>query len=244
MAKKGGKGLDGELLKQLDFDLALKRVLEDRKSDFIYAPHIWLVLHKCKEELKSELISALKSGKFFFGRPITIEVPKAGYVSVKGSKRHGPSYTRPGSILPPLDRVMYQLMADAAAPIADQVLDTSRTFGYILDRKKPERMFLPSGASYKQFRSALEKHSANKTHKYILKVDIANCFSSINQHILVNELEGYGYESGYKKTLIPFNPVRQHLVSRQSAEALRICLDGDGDRPPRMARICTNRAEG
>src|SRR5262252_7991499 len=97
-------GLDTAALRKIDWVLALERVLHDLRSDFIYAPHLNFIYSKAGEELIALLDRDLKSGTFSPGVPITIEVPKSFRIRiVVPSKRLGPNFTRPGSILLPRD---------------------------------------------------------------------------------------------------------------------------------------------
>jgi len=117
-------GLDPALIKKIDWSLALKRIRQDLRSDFIYAPHLSFLYQKAGDELIANLKSELSSGTFSPGIPITIEVPKPFRIRVAvPSKRLGPNYTRPGSILLPRDRLFYQALADQAAPIIQAKTD-------------------------------------------------------------------------------------------------------------------------
>ena len=44
-------GLDHEWLSKIDWDLALKRIAQDLRSDFIYAPHLAFIYAKAGSEL-------------------------------------------------------------------------------------------------------------------------------------------------------------------------------------------------
>jgi hypothetical protein len=117
-------GLDDQFLKKIDWKLALSRVRHDLRSDFIYSPQLAFIYAKAGSELITELKLLLKSGKFQPGLPITVEVPKTYRIKVVSpSGRLGPSVSRPGSILLPLDRLLYQILADEAAPIIDKNTD-------------------------------------------------------------------------------------------------------------------------
>src|SRR5947209_6766129 len=122
-------GLDIALVANIDWALALKRVIYNLRSDFIYAPHLTFIYSKAGAELIALLKSELKSGMFSPGVPLTIEVPKSFRIRVAvPSKRLGPSFSRPGSILLPRDRLLYQALADQAAPIVSAKTDTERSF--------------------------------------------------------------------------------------------------------------------
>jgi hypothetical protein len=117
-------GLDQAVLKNIDWALALKRIRQDLRSDFIYAPHLSFLYQKAGQELIASLKSELSSGTYSPGIPITVEVPKPFRIRVAvQSKRLGPNYSRPGSILLPRDRLLYQALADQAAPIVHAKTD-------------------------------------------------------------------------------------------------------------------------
>lgn len=126
-------GLDAGLIAKIDWPLALLRVTNDLKSDFIYSPHLAFIYHRAGDEIITKLKADLKSGTFNPGVPLTIEVPKSSRLRVVvPSKRLGPTFSRPGSILLPSDRLFYQALADQAAPIIDQKTDYQRSFSHKL----------------------------------------------------------------------------------------------------------------
>lgn len=191
-------GLDPDLLKKVDWNLALSRVIHDLRSDFIYAPHLAFIYRKAGAALISQVTSELKAGKFNPGIPVTIEVPKSYRVRVAvPSKRLGPSFSRPGSILLPLDRLFYQALADEAAPIVDVRTDHKRSFSHKLADAKAPAMFLPTRSCWNSLQKSLKKHASNEAFNYIIKIDIANFFGSLNQHTLINILA----DSSYPKPL-------------------------------------------
>jgi hypothetical protein len=110
--------MDSATLAKIDWNLALKRVIHDLRTDFIYAPHLGFIYSEAGDELIAQVKSSLKAGQYSPGVPVTIEVPKSFRIRVAvPSKRLGPHYSRPGSILLPRDRLLYQALADQAAPI-------------------------------------------------------------------------------------------------------------------------------
>lgn len=193
MSQKNTIGIDSGYLKKLDLGLATRRISQDSKSDFIYAPHLSFIYAKASTELGEKLASDLKSGKFAPGLPISIEVPKSARMKMSGKR--GPSFSRPGSILLPKDRLLYQVLADAAAPIIDEKTDKSRSFSHLLADADSEAMFLPTRTCWSAFQKALKQHSTDKTLQYVIKLDIANCFGTLNQHMLINVLKSSGYPS-------------------------------------------------
>jgi Reverse transcriptase (RNA-dependent DNA polymerase) len=197
---KGGEpfGLDATALEKIDWPLALKRIIQDLRSDFIYSPHLSFIYSKAGDELVASLKSQLKSGTFSPGVPLTMEVPKSFRIRVVvQSKRLGPNYSRPGSILLPHDRLLYQALADQAAPIVAAKTDDGRSFSHRLAPPGSASMFLPTRICWNELQRSLAKHAKSKTTHYILKVDVANFFGSLNQHTMINVLN----DSGYPKSL-------------------------------------------
>lgn len=62
MSDKIPFGLDGAVIARIDWQLALKRIIHDLRSDFIYAPHIGFIYAKAGDELIQEVRSALSNG--------------------------------------------------------------------------------------------------------------------------------------------------------------------------------------
>lgn len=179
---------------KLDFELALKRVRNDLKTDFIYAPHLGLIFAKAGDDLIAALKDDLTKTGYAPGLPLTMEVPKSFRIPVGASKRLGPAYTRPGSILGPKDRLMYQVFADLAAPIINGGLDSTRSFSHQLAATDAETMFQPTRKCWNDLQSALTEHSKSSDVQYVMRLDIANYFGSINQHLLINVLSDTGVE--------------------------------------------------
>jgi hypothetical protein len=189
-------GLDGPTMWKIDWKLALARVSHDLRSDFIYAPHIGFIYAKAGEDLIQEVKSSLTDGKYSPGVPITIEVPKSFRIRVAAKpERLGPNFSRPGSILLPHDRLLYQAFADQAAPIVAAKTDCTRSFSHRLGPSDSVSMFLPTRTCWNDLQAALALHSKTDEVKYILKIDVANYFGSINLHTLINVLNDSGYAS-------------------------------------------------
>jgi hypothetical protein len=191
-------GMDHAQVTKIDWSLALKRIIQDVRTDFIYAPHLFFICTKAGDDLVALLKADLKAGTFSPGVPITIEVPKPFRIRVTTKQtRLGPNYSRPGSILLPKDRLVYQALADEAAPIIDDKTDGNRSFSHQLAPPSSAAMFLPTRTCWSALQKRLAAHSNDKTLRYILKVDVANFFGSLNQHVLINVL----HDSGYPKAL-------------------------------------------
>src|ERR1700756_2000611 len=153
-------GLDRVAMSQIDWKLVLTRISHDLRSDFIYAPHIGFIYAKAGDELIQEVRAALSKGAYSPGLPITIEVPKSFRIQVAVNPvRLGPSFSRPGSILLPHDRLLYQILADQAAPIVAQRTDHSRSFSHRLASPDSVSMFVPTRTCWNALQTALLEHS-------------------------------------------------------------------------------------
>lgn len=194
-------GLNHEILESIDFDTSLSRILNDVKTDFIYAPHINLIYARAQSELKNLVKSELASGKYMPGLPFSMEVPKTYRIPVETSKRLGPAYSRPGSILHPKDRLFYQAIADQAAPIIGQSLNPDRSFSHQLASSDSKSMFQSTRKCWNDLQKAITENSKDPKISYVLKADIANYFGSINLHTLINVLDDYSFPKALNSRL-------------------------------------------
>ncbi len=195
-------GLDSSFVAAIDWDLALRRAVYDMRSDFIFAPHLRFICGRAGKEVIGQLKSDLKSGTFSPSVPITIDVPKSHCMRVLvPSRRGGPPFSRPGSILLPHDRIFYQALADQAAPIIYSKTDKRRSFSHWLAEGDSESMFQPTRACWSRLQRALAKHAKSKSSQYILKIDVANFFGSLNQHTMINILNDAEYPKSLSSRL-------------------------------------------
>ena len=137
-------GIGSPNFEKLDLALALERIRNDLKTDFIYAPHLGLIYARAGNELKAALEQDLKNGSYTPELPLTIEVPKSFRIPIVSTGRLGPAYSRPGSILLPKDRLLYQAFSDIAVPVVKAGLDPERSFSHQLTDDPPNAMFQPT----------------------------------------------------------------------------------------------------
>jgi hypothetical protein len=195
-------GLDPALVDKVNWPLSLDRVLHDLRSDFIYAPHFAFIFRNAGDDLIQKLKYELKAGKFNPGLPITIEVPKSYRMRIAvSSKRLGPSFSRPGSILLPNDRLFYQMLADQATVVIDKKTDYTRSFSHKIAPGSNPSMFLPTRTCWNALQKALKKGASKKSNRYVVKIDVSNFFGSINQHTLINFLVDSGYLKSFSSRL-------------------------------------------
>ncbi|MER9160061.1 RNA-directed DNA polymerase [Mesorhizobium sp. M0715] len=185
----------------MDLDLSIKRILNDVKSDFIYAPHLSLIYARAGDALKEAVSADIKAGQFTPGIPISMEVPKSFRIPVESTKRLGPAYSRSGSILLPKDRLLYQALADRSTAVIGKSLDNARSFSHQLADEDSPAMFLSTRKCWNDLQSSLSVSVKDKSVQYVLKLDIANYFSSINLHTLINVLNDSGFEKSYSSRL-------------------------------------------
>jgi retron-type reverse transcriptase len=172
-------GLDAAVLKRIDQKLALARIQRDIRSDFVLAPHYNSIFVRASDELWDRTHELLSSGKYSPELALTVAVPKPR------------GFTRPGSILTPIDRLVYQVLADIVAPILEEQLDRSRTFSHVVVAADSDgHMFEQEHACWDRLQSAL-RHLADQGGCFV-KADIANYFERIPQHHLVNLMVASG----------------------------------------------------
>ncbi len=178
-------GLDKTVINQIDYNLALKRIRKDILSDFIISPHYRYIYEKFGKELWDYLKTSLDSGKYCPRLPIFINVPKTT------------SLIRRGAILEPLDRLIYQGLADLMAPKIEENLEREVVYSNILVNNDTDGyMFKTSRESYKDFKEAIKNHCKCGKYKYVLRTDIASYFDTIYQHVLINSLRSLDCDSG------------------------------------------------
>lgn len=170
-------GLDRAILDTVDFDQVISRIKLDVRTDFILAPHFNIIFSNAQEELCDLVRQKLKSGTYQPGQPCTVSVPK------------GRGFVRPGSILQPLDRVVYQLLIDASSPHLEEQLDRTRTFSHVV-ADSDDIMFEPDHTCWSAYQQSLMLICVDSPH--IVKADIANYFERIPQHHLINLMSSAG----------------------------------------------------
>ncbi|MBL7174759.1 MAG: hypothetical protein ISS66_02930 [Desulfobacteraceae bacterium] len=172
-------GLDRSVLDTINSELALRRIRRDTLSDFIVAPHYNAIFVRAGDELWGRTSEQLRSGTYSPQLPLTLPVPKPG------------GFTRPGSILQPIDRLVYQALADLVAPILEEQMDRKRSFSHVLTSStESDQMFEPESQSWDQMQARLQKIAA--MGGWFVKADVANYFERIPQHHLINLMTATG----------------------------------------------------
>lgn len=164
-------GLDKRILDTIDHEKVIEHVKSDMHSDLIIAPHYSVIFREAGDDLWDDLKNLLKSGSYYPALPYTLSVPKKDL------------FTRPGSILNPYDRFLYQALADNVSRILENALDRERCFSNILSNN-PKQMFEQGNECYAKFQNKIRKLCRKGTH--IVRADISNCFERIPQHHLIN----------------------------------------------------------
>lgn len=164
-------GLDKKVLDAIQPKEVLQRIKIDTRTDFILAPHYNAVFVNAGLQLWERVREQLRAGTYEPSMPHTISVPKER------------GFTRPGSILSPMDRFVYQALIDVASPALESQLDRTRTYSHVLS-STPEAMFEDAHVSWTQFQSAVG--AMCQQEGFVVKADIANYFERLPQHHLVN----------------------------------------------------------
>lgn len=175
-------GLDPAIINKIDFNKSINRIISDTKTDFIFAPHLNLIYKYGSEDLIELLKKKLKNNSFECSLPLTLDVPKKSMLS------------RPGSILLPLDRLLYQVLIDLIAQKVEDNIDREHVFSNVYEDTVD--MFENQGDSYTKFKDYIQKNA--ELYKFCLQMDITSYFDSINQHFLINLV----YSLGIKKSIV------------------------------------------
>ena len=164
-------GLHHSIIDAIDHKSVSERVKIDIRSDFILAPHFNAIFISAHADLWSRLSESLRAGTYNSDLPLTISVPKERW------------FTRPGSILQPFDRFLYQALIDGVADTLEQGMDRARSFSHVVS-DEPNQMFAPTYECWERFQGKITQLCNSGTH--VLKADIANYFERIPQHHLIN----------------------------------------------------------
>ena len=179
-------GLDRKILRTIDHSRVIERVKLDIRSDFILAPHYNAIFLLAGDELWERLRQFLKNGSYNPNLPYTISVPKKN------------GFARPGSILQPFDRFLYQALIDDVSQTLEDGLSRNRVFSHIIS-DDPGRMFVPPDECWVALQEKLEDVCGEGTH--MIKADISNYFERIPHHPLINSMESTGCPSEIVKLL-------------------------------------------
>ncbi len=198
-------GLDSALIDTIDYGLSLGRVKTDVLNDFILAPHYSVVYTYAPDALIERVKTLFRSGAYTPELPIKVDVPKKS------------GLTRPGAILLPIDRLVYQLLVDMISEQAETQLDRSRVFSHILLTDDPEfRMFRPANECWQNMQSALATLCQDNNFRYVVKTDVTCFFERIYQHNLINLLRSSGCDSRpvnlLEKVLLAFTENDSHGI--------------------------------
>jgi len=164
-------GLDRRIIAQIDHEGVIAHVKADIRSDFILAPHYNAIFNRAGDDLWEQLSQQLRAGTYQPDLPITMSVPKERF------------FTRPGSILRPADRLLYQVLVDHVMDSLEESLDRTRSFSHVPSDEEGQ-MFEPNHESWERFQARVAEICDRS--EFILKADISNYFERLPQHHLVN----------------------------------------------------------
>lgn len=170
-------GLDSTIVQQIDNERVIAHVKADIRSDFILAPHYNAIFSRAGEALWERLKQQLAAGTCQPALPITMSVPKERF------------FTRPGSILQPADRFLYQALVDNVFDELEGSLDRERSFSHV-PSDEAGQMFQPNHQSWERFQTRVAEIC--DASQFILKADISHYFERLPQHHLVNLMAAAG----------------------------------------------------
>lgn len=176
--------MDHNLVDTLNYDLAIGHVRTDVLTDFIIAPQYSAIFTYVADELIDTIKRLLRNAEYASGIPLRVEIPKSTGLG------------RPGAILLPIDRVIYQLLADSISSLVESQLDRTRVFSNVLLDEDPEfQMFKSHNECWRDMQDALQTRCQDTSLPVVLKTDIANYFERIYQHNLINLLRSSGCDT-------------------------------------------------
>ena len=170
-------GLNTRLLDTVDPERLISRIRADIRTDFILSPHLSSVFVHARNELWDQTQDKLSGGSYEPDLPLTISVPKEN------------GFYRPGSILLPEDRVVYQLLVDESIDALEEQLDRDRTFSHLPINNEDE-IFASSHDGWERYQAKIIQMCGD--YGFMVKADIANYFERIPQHHLINLMNSSG----------------------------------------------------
>lgn len=170
-------GLDKQIVGEIDWRASVDNIIADTRSDFILSPHYDAVYLSSSDNLIELTKRDLSSGTYCPRLPITMSVPKGNYL------------TRPGSILEPKDRLIYQALTDQIIQIIEAELDRTRVFSQIPSEDE-QFLFQPTHIGWNEYQRSIG--NLCEASPVVLKTDISNYFETIPQHTLINLLSSSG----------------------------------------------------
>ncbi len=174
-------GLDSSLINAIDYELAIGRIKTDVRTDFILAPHYSAVYEYIEDQLIEKTKELLHSGSYAPALPIRVDIPKPSGLA------------RPGAILRPMDRLVYQMLVDTIGEQVESQLDRSRVFSHVLLIDDPEfQTFRPSSECWHEMEQQRNRLCQNTEYTFAIKADVACHFEHIYQHSLINLLRSAG----------------------------------------------------
>lgn len=165
-------GLDRVTLDQINTEAVIENIASDIPSDFILAPQYNLIFRNSGERLADQAVRDLRSGVYTPDLPITMSVPKEHF------------FTRPGSILRPADRFVYEALITLLGERIEDNIDRQRAFSNM--RHDDDYFSTDYQSPWEHFQSATRTIAGEKA--FLLKADISNYFERLPQHHLINLL--------------------------------------------------------
>jgi hypothetical protein len=187
-------GLDPTFVKKMRKDLDIAQVRRDALNDFFFLPQFDVIYKHSGERLKQLVCEKLSKSAYGPKLPLSMEVPKGSRVSSRTLNVLGPNYYRPGSVLYPDDRLVYHFIGQEVAKASEKTIDRDRVFSHV-PAKPLGSGFTPASAQWNKLKLSFENQLKTKKYSVVMKCDIAQYFSNINQHELVNQLEHQGLSS-------------------------------------------------
>ena len=178
-----------EVVDDLDFERALKRVKYDARYDFIRLPTEIAVFEARYQENVRYLQESIKQGTYEIKNLRRIWVPKRGF------------FLRPGSLAHLEDRILFQAIVDKMAmeleallpPFEQQVVFSSR----LAQDLQSKSMFRHPRNQWIDFQRKAVEYCEEPGARFALVSDIASYFENIDLRLLADTLTSSGISLTY-----------------------------------------------
>lgn len=182
-----------ELIDDLDFRLAFRRVKRDARYDFLQLPIEIAIFEEFFDDNVSFLIESIKQGTFSIRGLRKIWVPKRGY------------FLRPGSIPYLEDRLLFQAIIDRIAPILEAQLppmDHEVVFSSRLhEDTRNDSIFRHPRDLWLAFKAKAVEYCNSPDVNYVVASDIASYFENIDLRLLSDTLTSSGVNPVYSEAI-------------------------------------------
>ena len=182
-----------QIINDLDFQKAFRRVKYDSQYDFIQLPVEVAIFEECYEDNIKFLKDSIRRDTYEVKSLRKIWVPKRNY------------FLRPGAIPHLDDRILFQAIVDEIALLLEEQvvpLEHEVVFSHRLHREsQSEKMFLHPRDLWLLFKKKAVNYCNNPDVRHVLESDIASYFENIDLRHLNDTLTSLGVPLPYVEAI-------------------------------------------